>query len=142
MLFVPYTGTKPHLATEGAAGADLVCAERTSFEGQSPSPPAYLMPTGVRVAIPKYHVGILALRSSLCREGFMLANGIGVIDSDYRGEIMVPLVYTGEGTYTIDVNERIAQLIIMPVPPVTYVAAPSLDETKRGEGGFGHTGRI
>lgn len=75
------------------------------------------------------------------KHGISLSNGVGVIDSDYRGEICVGLINTSSEDYTIQPGERIAQLVLAPVIPAQPVEVDSLDETERGEGGFGSTGR-
>ena len=75
------------------------------------------------------------------KHGLALSNGVGVIDSDYRGEIQVGLVNLGSETYTLQPGERLAQLMILPVVQAAFVQADTLDETDRGAGGFGSTGR-
>ena len=101
-----------------------------------------MIPTGIAAAIPEGHVGIMAVRSSMgVKNGINLANGIGVIDSDYRGEMRVTLYNTTDTEYTVRPGDRIAQLMVVPVacPPIEVV--DTLPETQRGEGGFGSTGR-
>lgn len=95
--------------------------------------------TGVRVSIPHGYVGLLFARSSLCKKNLMLANGVGVIDSGYTGEIMVPLVRTEYGD-DVREGERIAQLVIVPCALPKIVRVDEFANTERGAGGFGSTG--
>ena len=98
--------------------------------------------TGIHVEIPENHVGLIFPRSSLGLRGITLANTVGVIDSDYRGEIICAMV--SRKLESIHQYERIAQLVIVPIsiPLVTFVEElEDLSNTKRGEGGFGHTGK-
>lgn len=133
---------EPVYGSEGAAAADLcaVCAE----DGIVIQPNQRVMvPTGIGVEIPQGYVGLLFARSSLgVKHGISLSNGVGVIDSDYRGEIKVGLINLSDSQYTLLPGERIAQLAIMPVVSAAFVQAETLQETARGEGGFGSTGRI
>lgn len=97
--------------------------------------------TGIAAAIPEGYVGILAARSGLaCKKDLAPANKIGVIDADFRGEIMVALHNHGEAPRRIEDGDRIAQLLIMPAPQATFVEVDELEATERGEGGFGSTG--
>ena len=102
-----------------------------------------MIPTGLAVALPSADcVALIYARSGLAvRHGIALSNGVGVVDSDYRGEIKVGLCNVGSEPYTIQPGERIAQMVIAPVllPPVLEV--DELDETERGAGGFGSTGK-
>ena len=98
------------------------------------------VPTGVRVAIPKGYVGLLFARSSLCKYGMLMANGAGVIDSGYTGEIQVPLLNAGDSVFRVWAGERIAQLVILPCELPTFTLVDELEDTERGEGGFGSTG--
>ena len=84
--------------------------------------------------------GLLAARSSLCGRGLMMLNGVGIIDSGYTGEVQVPLANIGNRTQRVAAGERIAQLIIVPCELPTFRRAEALEETERGEGGFGSTG--
>lgn len=118
------------------AGFDLRAKkEVTLIEGKP-----VRVPTGVRVEIPKHHVGLLAIRSSVSLRGISLANGVGIIDSGFRGEIEVALVSLN-GNQTIFENERIAQLLIVPLRPVKVEYVEKLKGSERGEGGFGSTGK-
>lgn len=131
----------PQRATPGSAGMDLVaCMEEPVL--LSPGGRA-MIPTGLAMALPTADwVGLVYARSGLAvRHGITLSNCVGVIDSDYRGEIRVGLCNLGQEPYTIQPGERIAQLVISPVllPPVEE--ADELDNTERGTGGFGSTGK-
>jgi len=102
------------------------------------------VPTGLAVSIPAGYEGQIRARSSLGAKGIILPNGIGTIDADYRGQIHVLMTWIGEGDSTIiEAGERIAQMVISPVPNVSFLEVDSeqLGETERGGGGFGSTGR-
>ena len=129
----------PVYATDGSAAVDLRAAESLSIEpGQRA-----LVPTGVHIAPEtKNVVAIVAARSGLAiKHGISLANGVGIIDSDYRGEIKVGLVNLGKEEFEINPGDRIAQLLIMPVETPELCVVDSISETVRGAGGFGSTGR-
>ena len=102
-----------------------------------------LVPTGFAIELPDAGtVALVYARSGLSiKHGLCMANGVGVIDSDYRGEVKVPMVNLGTEPYTIQPGERVAQLCIAPVYTAAFVPAESLGDTARGEGGFGSTGR-
>ena len=129
----------PRYATAGAAAMDLsACLDDpiTLAPGERA-----IVPTGISMAIPPAHVGLLFARSGLAiREGIALANGVGVIDSDYRGEVKVGLINLSDEPHTIQHGQRIAQLAIMPVTLVRPVEVEELDGTSRGTGGLGSTG--
>jgi dUTP pyrophosphatase len=130
----------PVRATVGSAGMDLCAFESATLK---PNGPPVLVRTGVRVAIPGGHVGMLSLRSGFAyKSGAILLNGVGIIDSDYRGEIMAAMFNVSPIEITIEAGERFAQLTILPIPSigVFYADDLDLDETSRGEGGFGSTG--
>lgn len=96
--------------------------------------------TGIKVAIPQGHVGLVVVRSSTgIKYGLTLANSIGVIDTDYRGEIKVCLHNLGDKTQVVTHTERIAQIVIMPISTAEWCESP-LDTTDRGAGGIGSTG--
>ena len=132
--------TIPEYATDGSAALDL----RNAGEDVTIEPGARaLIPTGIAIA-PETSgvVAIVAARSGLSiKHGLTLTNGIGVIDSDYRGEICVSLNNISDTAYTVAAGERMAQLMFMPVIKANLIAADALDETERGEGGFGSTGK-
>ncbi|MGD2061682.1 MAG: dUTP diphosphatase [Acidimicrobiia bacterium] len=99
------------------------------------------IPTGIAVAIPEGYAGLVLPRSGHARrQGVGVVNGPGLVDSGYRGEISVILINHGDGRVTFSRGDRIAQLAIVPVPAITWVEVDGLDETARGEGGFGSTG--
>ena len=126
----------PARAHEHDAGADLKAARDAAIRRGDTAK----VPTGVRVSIPEGHFGLLAARSSLCARGLMMLNGVGIIDSGYTGEIRVPLANVGSRTQRVAAGERIAQLIIVPCELPTFRRVEALEETERGEGGFGSTG--
>lgn len=132
----------PEYATEGSAAVDLRAAidegSRVTIEPGARA----LIPTGVHIAPEsKNVVGIVAGRSGLgVKKGVSLANGIGVIDSDYRGEVHVCLINHGEDPFTVERGDRIAQLMFMPVCAAAFTVCDELDDTERGTGGFGSTG--
>ena len=98
--------------------------------------------TGLSIAVPEGYFGAIFARSGLAaKEGLRPANCVGVADSDYRGEYIVALHNDSSVTRTVTPNERIAQLVIMPFLSVCFEEVSSLDETERGEGGFGSTGK-
>ena len=132
----------PTYATDGSAAVDL----RAAVEENAPVTIApgerALIPTGIAISPERKDVvAILAARSGLAiKKGIRLSNGIGVIDSDYRGEICVGLHNTGKEPFTVCRGDRIAQMMFMPVLAAEFIAADTLDETERGAGGFGSTG--
>jgi dUTP pyrophosphatase len=100
-----------------------------------------LVPTGLFLSIPEGYEGQIRGRSGLAlKHGITLANGIGTIDSDYRGEIKIILINLGKEPFTINNGDRIAQLVLIKHEWIDFDLVGSLDETDRGEGGFGHTG--
>ncbi|MGM9649963.1 MAG: dUTP diphosphatase [Butyricicoccaceae bacterium] len=130
----------PAHATVGAAGADL----RANLDAPLTVLPhqRVIVPTGLAIELPSAELGaFLFARSGLAtKRGLALANGVGVIDSDYRGEIGVGMVNLSDDPYVIQPDERIAQLCIMPVCQFEAVEAQELGDTERGAGGFGSTG--
>lgn len=131
----------PFRATEGSAGMDLyACIDSPVTLGAGEKA---VIPTGIAIELPSAELAAFVFaRSGLAiKHGIGLLNGVGVIDSDYRGEICVGVVNQLAEPYTIAPDERIAQLVIMPVSLITPVEAQSLDDTARGEGGFGSTGK-
>ena len=101
------------------------------------------IPTGIAIALPSAeYVALVFARSGLgIKHGVTLSNGVGVIDSDYRGEIRVGLTNLSDTPYTVSPGDRIAQLAVMPVVQAQLEVCGSLDETERGQGGFGSTGK-
>mgnify|MGYP000143550901 FL=1 len=131
----------PKFATAGAACMDLcACIDApVTLEAGARA----LIPTGIAIALPSAdYVALVFARSGLgIKQGVCLSNGVGVIDSDYRGEIGVGLVNLGQSAYTVQPGDRIAQLMVTPVVQPTVVQVSALDDTDRGAGGFGSTGR-
>lgn len=131
----------PQRATAGSAGMDLCACIDTPIT----IAPRELVtvPTGIAIALPNSGcVALLFGRSGLgVKHGITLANSVGVIDSDYRGELKVGLCNLSDTPYTVQPNERIAQLVITPVLPLPVEQVDELDETARGKGGFGSTGK-
>ncbi|MBE6979426.1 MAG: dUTP diphosphatase [Ruminococcaceae bacterium] len=129
----------PTYGSGEAAGADLyACLEEVVVV--EPGRTAWI-PTGIAMEIPKGCAGLVYARSGLaCKRGLAPANKVGVIDSDYRGEITVVLHNHGPEAQTVSYGERIAQMVITPVLTPDYVEAEDLTDTDRGQGGFGSTG--
>ena len=129
----------PTYGTEFAAGADLyACIEKEEVFKPGETK---LIPTGISMAIPTGYVGLVYARSGLAsKRGLAPANKVGVIDSDYRGEIFVALHNHSTEEKTIEIGERIAQIVIAPYLKAEFLETEELDETSRGEGGFGSTG--
>ena len=130
----------PSYGTAQAAGADLyACIEKDiSIE---PGATAFVS-TGISMALPEGTVGLIYARSGLaCKQGLAPANKVGVIDSDYRGELIVALHNHGNEARVVCSGDRVAQLVIAPVFTPGFVLVSELDETIRGSGGFGSTGK-
>lgn len=139
---LPESAALPEAATPGSAGLDL----RACLAEPLTLPPGErrLIPTGLAVNLQDPGlVAMVASRSGLSlKHGLRVAQGCGIIDADYHGEIGVILANDGTDAYTIQPGERIAQLLFMPVVPVTLKRVDRFDDpSERGEGGFGHTGR-
>lgn len=126
----------PVRAHEADAGADLKAARDVAIRRGDTAK----VSTGVRVSIPEGCFGLLAARSSLCWRGLLMANGVGIIDAGFTGEIKVPLYNAGNTPSNVLAGERIAQLVILPCELPTFRRVDELQETERGEGGFGSTG--
>lgn len=124
--------------TSYSAGLDLMAAEAVTIEPGR----AYLIKTGVQVVIPDKHVGILAARSSTFHKfGLLLTNGMGIIDSDYRGELLASFFNQHSSAVHIPRGTRLAQLLILPyVHAITHPVKIDTEGTARGAGGFGSTG--
>lgn len=130
----------PRYGSAEAAGADL----HACLDAPVAIPPggSAFVGTGLAMELPPGHAGFVYARSgAACRQGLAPANKVGVIDSDYRGEITVCLHNHSPETRTVSDGDRIAQLIVAPVLRATFSEAQSLGETERGTGGFGSTGR-
>lgn len=136
---VSKSGYMPEYATEGSAGADLrACLDEpvTLMPGER-----RLIPTGLFVELPAGTEAQVRARSGLSiNHGIGLVNGVGTVDSDYRGEWNVPLINWGQEPYTIHNGDRIAQVVFASYIQAEFEAAESVSKTERGSGGFGHTG--
>lgn len=129
----------PQRMTEHSAGFDVAAAVGEPLILQPGE--IRLIPCGFAMALPHGYEAQMRPRSGLSsKHGVSLINAPGTIDSDYRGEVCVPLVNHGKKPFTIERGMRIAQMIIKRVPPVELVEVDELDDTSRGKGGFGHTG--
>ena len=130
----------PTYGSAEAAGADLyACLEEavTIAPGE-----VYWVPTGIALEVPVGCAGLVYARSSLgAKRGLAPANKVGVVDSDYRGEVRVVLLNHSKEPQTVQPGERVAQFVITPVLTPAYVESEELDDTTRGAGGFGSTGK-
>ncbi len=130
----------PFYATNGSAGMDLsACIDEPIVIKKGE---IAFVPTGIAISLPSNeYVAYIYARSGLaCKNGITLANGVGVIDSDYRGELKCAMINLGSEDFTINFGDRIAQLVIAPVCIAEINITEELDDTKRGAGGFGSTG--
>ena len=130
----------PAYGSADAAGADLYALT----DGPVTIAPGgtALIPTGIAVAVPQGYVGLVYARSGLaCKRGIAPANKVGVIDADYRGEVMVYLHNHGDAPQIIEDGDRVAQLVITPYLTAQFERVDELDRTPRGSGGFGSTGK-
>lgn len=129
----------PTRGSDGAAGFDLyACIDEplTLNKGDTA-----LIPTGIAIAVPDGYAAFIHSRSGLSiKKGICLLNSVGVVDSDYRGEVCVGVIKATNEPYTIEPGERIAQMVIQPVEIPELIEVDELDETDRGAGGFGSTG--
>ena len=125
----------PTYAKEGDAAMDLYATEsmKDTFGN-------YVYLTGVAVEIPPGYVGLLFPRSSVSKTSMSLANSVGVVDSGYRGEIMLKFRYVGGDNPLYRYGDRVGQLMIIPRPQVELIEVEELSSTERGDGGFGSTG--
>ncbi|MGM0395537.1 MAG: dUTP diphosphatase [Bacillota bacterium] len=129
----------PEYKTHGASGIDLMANLETTVVLQPMD--RYLVPTGIFVEIPEGYEAQIRGRSGLAaRNGITLANGVGTIDSDYRGEIKIILINLGKVPFEIKHGDRIAQMIMTKYEKMEFQLVESLKDTVRGAGGFGHTG--
>ncbi len=131
----------PKRATTGSAGMDLYAALDKPVTVKPHE--CVGIPTGIAIALPNENYGaFIFARSGLAiKHGLAPANAVGVIDSDYRGELVVGLLNQFEESYTVEPGDRVAQLVIMPVSLMPVFEVTELDETERGAGGFGSTGK-
>jgi dUTP pyrophosphatase len=129
----------PARMTAEAAGFDLAAAITSPVV--MPPGAIQLIPCGFAMAIPPGYEGQVRPRSGMAsRYGVTLVNSPGTIDADYRGEVTIPLINLGGAPFVVERGMRLAQMVIVPVPPVRLIEVDELDETDRGQGGFGHTG--
>ena len=134
------TVNKPFYATEGSAGMDLsACIDEPVLLKKGE---IVFIPTGIAISLPneKYGAFLFARSGLASKHGITLANCVGVVDSDYTGEIKVALVNLSNNEYTIENGERIAQMVIMEVSQASFTVCSELSKTERGSGGFGSTG--
>jgi dUTP pyrophosphatase len=125
----------PKYAKQGDAGMDLTAV---SFDYVSSEHVKYNF--GIAIEIPKGYVGLIFPRSSCYKQGQLLSNSVGVIDSGYRGEISAVMIgYHPEQKYKV--GDRVAQIVILPYPEIVFIESESLSETERGDGGYGSTGK-
>lgn len=130
----------PHYQTEYSAGMDLYACthETTSIDPGE----IKLIPTGIKIALPDGYEAQIRPRSGLAlRHGISMVNTPGTIDSDYRGEVKVIMINHGPKTFTFEHGERICQMVLNKVAQGVFVERSKLEESNRGEGGFGHTGK-
>ena len=125
----------PRRGSSLSAGYDLTAITRTFDEAHK----TWIYGTGLAMAIPDGHVGLLFPRSSVYKKSLVLSNCVGVIDADYRGEIKILFRQAGEGPI-YEVGERVAQIVIIPIPQVSFAETGYLDATERDTGGLGSTG--
>jgi len=129
----------PAYATSGSAAMDLVAEigrQQHIIQGSN-----QLIPTGISIEVPNGYCAKIYARSGIAdKRGLAPSNGVGIIDSDYRGQVFVSLANHSEVTQYVEPGERIAQIIIEKVEPFAWVQVDELDETNRGIGGFGSTG--
>lgn len=131
----------PEYATDGSAGLDLRACVNEATEIKPGE--TLLIPTGLAIHINDHHLAAVLLpRSGLGhKHGIVLGNLVGLIDSDYQGQVFVSCWNRGSDTFTINVGERIAQMVFVPVLQVALEQVDEFQESSRGDGGFGHTGR-
>ncbi len=125
----------PKYAQPGDCGMDLTAISKVWDEDNS----IVTYDTGIAVEIPEGYVGLIFPRSSICKTSLMLSNCVGVIDSGYRGSIMLKFRYLEEGD-VYDIGDRVGQLVILPFPQIEFEEVENLSETERGTGSYGSTG--
>lgn len=140
ILRLPHNKVLPEYKTDGASGMDLSAAIEKPVTLKSLE--RKLIPTGIKIEIPNGYEAQVRARSGLSiKHGITLINAIGTIDADYRGEVCVPVVNLSTEEYTIQPQERIAQMVICKVEKADITVTEELCETERGCGGFGSTGK-
>ena len=141
ILRLPHNKFVPEYKTEGAAGMDL-CAAISEPVTLKPLE-RYLVPTGLKIELEHGYEAQIRPRSGLSiKHGISLINCVGTVDEDYRGEVCVGLVNLSNDEYTIQPDERIAQMVIAKVEQAKIEVVTELSDTARGEGGFGSTGKV
>lgn len=131
----------PKRATDGSAGLDIVaCIDEHIHMAPGET---HLIPTGIAIHIQEKHVAAVLLpRSGLGhKHGIVLGNLVGLIDSDYQGQVFVSLWNRGSATFTLEPGDRIAQMVFLPIVPTEFEVVDEFRESSRGAGGFGHTGK-
>ena len=129
---------RPEYGSENANGADLFALNDYTIEPGK----TVKIQTGIALELNDEYAGFIMARSGMaCNRGLAPANKVGLIDTDYRGEIIVALHNHGEETQTVNAGDKVAQLVIIRLPQATFIEVEELDETKRGNGGFGSTGK-
>jgi dUTP pyrophosphatase len=129
----------PEYETSGSAGMDL--RARIDAPLTLKAMERALVPTGIFIELaPGYEAQVRSRSGLSVRSGIACVNGVGTVDSDYRGELKVPVINLSEGEYTINDGDRVAQMIVAEYERVEWEEADNLGETERGAGGFGHTG--
>ncbi|WP_316357681.1 dUTP diphosphatase [Devosia sp.] len=132
----------PHQQTAGAAGLDLSAALAADEVVEIAPGGIAMIPTGLMIAIPLGYEAQIRPRSGLAaKHGITVLNSPGTVDADYRGEVKVLLINHGAAPFAVRRGERIAQMVVAPVSRVVFEEVEALDETERGEGGHGSTGR-
>lgn len=129
----------PVKGTTGSAGFDLVATSMTTVEDKDYGYIEY--GTGISIKIPDNHAGLLFPRSSISKTGLILANGVGLVDSDYRGEIKFRFKYIRDSKH-YEVGDRIGQIVFIKLPSITFKEVDELDATERNDKGFGSTDDI
>lgn len=127
----------PQIMTSGSAGMDLTATSKTWDEENK----VLVFGTGLSFEIPRGHVGFLFPRSSIFKTGLTLANSVGVVDSDYRGEVKAVFYPDTRPYKNYEIGDRICQLVIMPIPAVNIQEVKEVSDTGRGTGGFGSTNK-
>lgn len=129
---------RPEYGSENANGADLFALNDYTIEPGK----TVKIQTGIALELNDEYAGFIMARSGMaCNRGLAPANKVGLIDTDYRGEIIVALHNHGEETQTVNAGDKVAQLVIIKLPQATFIEVEEMDETKRGDGGFGSTGK-
>ena len=137
-MIINFKGLQPQYMSLGAAGADLASKDSHTILPNE----QVMIDTGTAVAIPEGYFGMCCPRSSLCNKGGLrLVNSVGIIDHDYRGTMRFVYENVSSSPVEISKGERIGQLVILPFVQAEFTQVEDLDETERGEGGFGSTGK-